>query len=129
VDVSIDTSELDRLSASFASATRNLPREVRAVVAKGALNVKNDTRKNVSDHPTWGRIAQTVNYDLAGNAFFSEAVVGYDDEGQGELAGIYEFGSATRDPHPTLFPAAERERPRFEKALADVAAKVAEDAL
>ena len=67
-----------------------------------------------------------MNYDMSGNAFFSEAVVGYDDVGQGELAGIYEFGSATRGPHPTLYPAAERELPRFEKALGDVAAKVTE---
>lgn len=121
--VSVDTSELQKLSASFAGAGARLPGEARAVVSKGALNIKTDTREHVSDDPYWKRLEQTVNYDLTGNAVHSSATVGYDDEGQGELAGIYEFGSVKRAPHPTLIPAFEREAPRFEKAMGDLAAK------
>lgn len=119
----IDTSELQKLSASIASSSGRLPAEVRAAVAKGALNVKTDAREHISDSQTWKHLASTVNYDLAGNAFYSEATIGYDDAGQGELAGIYEFGSVKRSPHPTLIPAFEREAPRFEKAMGDLAAK------
>lgn len=125
----IDTSELHKLSASIAAAAGRLPAEARAAVSKGALNIKTDTRQNVSDSPYWRRLAQTVNYDLSGNAFFSAADVGYDDVGQGELAGIYEFGSVKHAPHPTLIPAFERESPRFEKAMGDLVAKVVGDAL
>jgi hypothetical protein len=120
----IDTSELQKLAASIASASGKLHAQARAAVSKGALNIKNDTRDNVSDSPYWRRLAQTVNYDMVGNAFYSQATIGYDDVGQGELAGIYEFGSAKRAPHPTLIPAFDREAPRFEKAMGDLAAKV-----
>jgi hypothetical protein len=129
VSATFDFSEVERLSASLATAARSLPVQVRAVVTKAALNVKTETRDTVSHDPSWKRLAQTVNFDMEGNAFYSRATIGYDDQGQGELAGIYEFGSARRDPHPTLIPAFDRERPRFEQALTAVAGKVIEDAL
>lgn len=120
----IDTSELQALSRSMAAVAGRVPSEARAVVSRGALQVKTDARANVSDSPYWARIGQTINYDMSGNAFHSTATIGYDDVGQGELAGIYEFGSVKREPHPTLLPAFDREAPRFEKAIADLAGKV-----
>jgi hypothetical protein len=121
----IDTRELELLAVNIGRATAAGITAARGVVAKGALNIKKDTRENISDHPSWKRLAHTVNYEQVGLS----AVVGYDDQGQGELAGIYEFGSASRAPHPTLFPAAARELPRFEAALAVVTAKAVEDTL
>ena len=90
--------------------------EVRAVVVKAAVNVKKDTRERISDHPTWRRLEHTVTFDMYGLA----AEIGYEDRGQGELAGIHEFGSAKKAPHPALIPAANAEEPRFLKALGDV---------
>ena len=127
--IEVDTSELDALSASLAAVPAAAISAARAVVAKGALNIKNDTRKNISTNPRWKRLAPSVNYTMKGNAFYAEATVGYDDVGQGELAGVYEFGTATRAPHPTLYPAVERELPLFEKALGLAVAKVTEDRL
>lgn len=124
-DVTADFREVDRLSVSIGRASAALVAAARPVVAKGLLNVKNDTRKNISTDPSWRRLPQTVSYDQQG----LEGEVGYEDRGQGELAGIYEFGSARRDPHPTLYPAADRELPRFEKALADAAEKAIGDLL
>ena len=124
-DVSADFHEVTLLAVNIGRASAAAITAAQAVVAKGALNIKEDTRKNVSDHPTWKRLASTVNYEQAGLS----AVVGYDDQGQGELAGIYEFGSATRAPHPTLYPAAARELPNFEKALGVVVGKAVGDAL
>lgn len=118
----IDTRELEALAVNIGRASGAVIAAAHGVIAKGALNIKTDTRATLSDHPSWKRLAHTVNYEQVGLS----AVVGYDDQGQGELAGIYEFGSATRDPHPTLFPAADREAPRFEAALAAVAVKVTE---
>jgi len=117
---SADFSEVERLVVNMGRVSAQVVAAAAGVVAKGALNIKNDTRKNVSDNPSWKRLASTVNYDIKGLS----AVIGYDDAGQGELAGIYEFGSAHRAPHPTLYPAAAREVPNFEKALGDVAAKI-----
>lgn len=117
---SIDASELKTLSANLGRASGAVVQESRAVIAKGALNIKNDTREHISDDPYWKRLAQKVNFEQVGLS----AEIGYDDEGQGELAGIYEFGSVKRDPHPTLIPAFDREVSRFEKAMGDLAGKV-----
>ena len=122
--VTIDTSELNTLAAAISTATGRINAETRAVVSKGALNIKTETRENVSKNPYWARMAQQVNYSMTGNAFYSQAEIGYDDVGQGELAGIYEFGSVKREPHPTLLPAFDREAPRFEKAMGALVAKV-----
>src|SRR5512139_200408 len=123
--IEIDTRELERLAVNIGRASAAAITAAHGVIAKGALNIKNDTRDNISDHPSWKRLKSTVNYEQVGLS----AVVGYDDRGQGELAGIYEFGSARRAPHPTLYPAAEREAPKFAQHLAEIAAKVTEETL
>lgn len=111
--MSMDVSDLARLSADLGRASAVVTAGARGVLSKGALGIKNDTRKNISPHPSWKRLASTVNYDLVG----LKATVGYDDVGQGELASIYEHGSSRRGPHPTLYPAADREAPKFERAM------------
>jgi hypothetical protein len=123
--IDADFSQVSILAVNIGRATAAGITAAQGVVAKGALNIKQDTRRNISDHPSWKRLEQTVNYEQVGLS----AVVGYDDQGQGELAGIYEFGSASRAPHPTLFPAAARELPRFEQAMGAVVGKSVEDAL
>lgn len=115
-----DVSELRALSGSLGRASTAIINEARAVIAKGATNIKKDARSRVSDHPSWKRLESTINYEQVG----LWAQVGYEDRGQGELAGIAEFGSARHAPHPALMPAAKAEAPRFEKAIGDVAAKV-----
>lgn len=121
----LDISELRQLSVRMGRLPRELVEPAHAVVAKGLLNVKNDTRERVSDHPSWRRLAQTVTYEQVGLS----GEVGYEDRGQGELAGIAEFGSVRHAPHPALIPASKAEAPRFEKALLDAAEKVARDLL
>lgn len=121
----VDLSEFKSLSASLGRASADLIREEQKVVGKALLNIKNGTRKRISNHPSWSKLARTVNYDQFGVTGY----VGYEDQGQGELAGIAEFGSARHAPHPALLPAAKDEAPRFEKATLDVVAKVFGDAL
>lgn len=123
--IDFDMREVERMVVNLGRVSAKVVAAAHGVVAKGALNIKTETRENISDHKSWKRLAQRVNYEQIG--LF--AVVGYDDAGQGELAGIYEFGSAHHAPHPTLYPAAARELPRFQKALGDVAAKITEATL
>lgn len=123
--IDFDFSEVERLASNIGRASAAAITAAHGVIAKGALNIKTETRKNVSDHPSWKRLAATVNYEQVGLA----ATVGYDDRGQGELAGIYEFGSANHAPHPTLIPAAKAEAPRFEAAMLAAVAKAAEASL
>jgi hypothetical protein len=121
----VDLSDFASLSASIGRATAALVAAERAVVEKALLNIKKDTRANISTHPSWSRLASTVSYKTVGLS----GVVGYEDRGQGELAGIAEFGSARHAPHPALMPAAKAEAPRFEKATLDVVAQAIEKAL
>lgn len=113
-----DVSQVQDFAADLGRVEGRLVPEVGKVVKKAVQNVKDDTRSRISPHPSWSKLAPTVNYDTFGDL---EAEVGYDDRGQGELAGIYEFGSARRAPHPTLIPAAQAEEERFVQALARVA--------
>ncbi len=95
-----DTSGLRELKAALGKADGQMFEGARRLLSKTALETKKGTQAAISTHPTWKRLAPAVSYDLYGLA----AEVGYEDVGQGELAGIYEFGSARRDPHPTLGP-------------------------
>lgn len=116
--VSVDVSQVERFAADLGDLDHRLVPEVQKVVFKAAMNVKDDARSRVSDHPSWRRLSASLNFDIRGLS----AEIGYDDAGQGELAGIAEFGSARHAPHPALIPAAEAEAPRFESALAKVVA-------
>jgi len=121
----IDLSEFKTLSTSIGRASAALVAAESAVVEKALFNIKKGARENVSTDATWKRLAHTINYDKFGLT----GVVGYDDRGQGELAGIAEFGSARHAPHPALLPAAADEAPKFAKASLDAMAKVIGSAL
>lgn len=107
--------DLMRLSADFSMVQRRARPEVMKMLKRGAQNIKDDARSNVSTHPSWRRIAPSITYEpsVLPGAAGMRYDVGYEDRGQGELAGIYEFGSARRSGNPTLVPAFEREAPRF----------------
>lgn len=115
----IDLSQFEELSASIGRASAAMVAAEAAVVKKALTNIKKDTRDNISTHPTWAKLAPTVSFEQFGLT----GVVGYEDRGQGELAGIAEFGSARHAPHPALLPAARNEAPRFEKATLDAVTK------
>ena len=117
--MNIDDRELRELSASIGRAPAALITGAVAVIAKGSNNIKKDARSRVSDHPTWKRLEQTINYEQVGLS----SEIGYEDRGQGELAGIAEFGSAKHDPHPALIPAFREESPKFEQAMSAAAVK------
>lgn len=112
-----DVSQVQAFAADLGRVEGRIVPEVAKVVKRAGQNVKDETRARVSSHPSWKRLASSVNYDVSG----LEVEVGYDDRGQGELAGIYEFGSSRRAPHPTLIPVAQAEEERFVEALAKVA--------
>lgn len=113
-----DVSQVQSFAADLGRMEGRMVPEVGKVVKKALQNVKDDARGRVSGHPQWKSLAPTLNYDTFGHL---EGEVGYDDQGQGELAGIAEFGSARHAPHPALMPSVDAETPRFMDALAKVA--------
>lgn len=127
MSVTVDNSDFRREAADLKAAADRLPREVRQVVSKGALNVKNDMRRAVgqSMHFSGRGVAESISYDLREGSGFVEAEIGPTKPGPGALLNIAYFGTSrgggtVEDPGVTL----EREESAFAKALADVMAKV-----
>lgn len=124
--VTVDTSEVLALSVNIGRATVAAVAQSRAVIGASAARIQSETRKALAGHDqTWPGLAQSCTVEQTGLV----AKVGFERGNPDSPPWIHEFGSVTRSPHPTLFPAAERELPRFDKALGDLAAKVAAGAL
>lgn len=122
-----DGSELRGLEVSLAKAMAGAMKDVTAVVAKGALNIKNEARRL---SPKGGHVRQypnSITYDMRMSVRGPMAEIGPDKEKrQGALGNLLEYGSVNNGPHPHMRPAAQKEQPRFEKALEDVAIKALE---
>lgn len=122
----------DEFARVLLNAVPKAARETVAVVKRGALNVKNEGRRNsVASSGRSARMApQAIGFDQVrvdddGTIW---AAVEYQGAGQANLGTLLEFGGG-RDhspPHHDLRRALESEEPRFEQALADVAEKAIE---
>lgn len=120
----IDLTGLDALTAAIQGSRAVIEREGRAVVTKGALNIKNDWRANATSSA--GRHARlypaSIGYDIAEGPGLIEAVVGPDKaKAQGPLGNLLEFGSVHNPPHNDGGRALDAEEPRFAAAVEAVA--------
>ena len=121
--ISIDTSELRALAASFDRSVTRIAPEVRKVILVGAMKIKKQMRAEMGSSRSFRGTAPAIDFDMRGNAFYTEAVIG-PKVGSGEkggLAGIAYFGNSrgggtVSDPVGAL----DAETPHFERALLDV---------
>ena len=108
---------LDQLAAEFRHVERGADRASGAVIKKGALVVKLAARKSSAANS--GKHAagapHKINFDMLGT---TDAEIGYDKGGQGNLGNLLEFGSVNNEPHDDLGMAVEAEAPNVEKWLA-----------
>ena len=90
-----DFSELRKLATDLRNAGNVVRSEARAVISKGALNIKNQMREE-AQRQHWGRLVYTITYDIRGGVGSDrvEAEIGPASRGQGPLAGIAYFGGA-----------------------------------
>lgn len=60
-----DMSEVDKLARDLGASAANALRDVRAVIQKGALNIKNDLRDqaNAAGIPEAANLARSISYD------------------------------------------------------------------
>lgn len=120
--VTVDTSELRTLARDIAKGVDM--GQIRQSVSKGALNIKKQMQADAAGSRHF-RFARTITYDIKGNAVSSQAEIGPEKVGAGNLAGIAYFGGAhggggtVADPQGAL----DDESPRFESAIADIAGK------
>jgi len=120
MDVSIDAHEVDRLAVSLGKAGRKATLEATAVIAKGALNIKNDMVKDFTGHRNAPAIPRAINYDLRGLS----AEIGVDKRGpQGGLGNILAFGTSRYPARLDHTRGLQREVPNVVKFLGEIGVK------
>lgn len=121
-----DTRELQALIREYDTALRDSIPEVRKVVERGSLNIKNDAKGRISGHPTLRGLPHTISYDtrVRGTSVVGEIGPDKTKGGQAPLGNIAEYGTVNNAPMPFMQPAADEELPKFEKALEDLAVRL-----
>ena len=117
-----DMSDVRRLQQHLARVVPQARRDTRAVVMRGAVNIKNEWRANAR---ATGRkhaklYPRSIGFDLGVyGPDIVMAVIGPDKAGpQGALGNLLEYGSAKNPPHNDGGRALANELPRFEAQMA-----------
>ncbi|MFB7500026.1 hypothetical protein ACFC09_36005 [Streptomyces sp. NPDC056161] len=127
MDNRFDMSDVRALQRHLARSVPRIRRDARAVVARGALNVKRDWSANA--RASSGRHApaypSSVSYDLLPiGPNVIDAEIGPDKtRTQGPLGNLLEYGSVHNPPHNDGGRALAAELPRFEAQMDAVAAR------
>jgi hypothetical protein len=111
------------------NATAHIVPELRAVVVKGAVNVKADARARFAAQERTGKYlkhyARSITFDVTDTADGGSAEIGPDkDLIQGAFGPGVEFGSSNHAPMPHLFPALDAEEEKAESAVGDAAIRL-----
>lgn len=104
---------LAALARELELAAAEMPVRAAAVVAKAAVNVKQEARKNAeaSSGTHAKQYPGTITYGIGAGGLAAE--VGPERHGQGNLGPILENGSRNNAPHRDLGRALDSEEPRF----------------
>lgn len=120
-----DLGEIQQLADELDAATAYVPAATRAVVQKGALNIKTDWRRRWSGHRHLRAIASTITYDTTESRSGVVGEIGPDRASgpAAALANIPEYGTVKNAPIPGGGPALSAEEPRFAAAMEALAVK------
>jgi len=114
-----DFSQLDAFAAVLAQAVPSIQPKVKAVVSKGALNIKKQLREEAEKSLHFKGVAWTISYDITEDAGEVGAEIGPEKKAAGNLGNIAYFGGVHGGgatlPDPQL--ALEVEADRFMAAL------------
>ena len=120
--VQVDVTELRTLATDMARIPDTVQQGVRAVVSKGALNIKRELQMDLASSTHFSGITFSPSYDIRIDAGGVEAEIG-PDKGKygGALANIAIFGTSrgggtVPDPSAAML----NEADRFENALGDL---------
>lgn len=111
-------SGLNEVVAELDRAQSRMMPDVRAVVERGALNIKQDAARRASGLKHAPAYPQSISYDVHNTFGGVTAEIGPDKgRRQGALGNILEFGTPNNAPRPHLNPALDVEEPKFVAAL------------
>ncbi len=124
----IETGELKKWQHDLDEVLVQAPDRVRGVVQRAAFQIKKDAQSRVQGLKHAPAYPFSISYDtreLAGPAFVAE--IGPDkDKRQGALGNLLEYGSVKNAPRPHMAPAADAQKPKFERALEDLSVRLRE---
>lgn len=113
---------LNEITADLNAAPLRAQLGARAVVEKGALNIKNSWRSTWSGLSHAPSLGAAVTYDINVTSHGVEAEIGPDKSlPQGALGNLLEYGSRNNAPIPGGGPALDRELPGFAEAMEKLA--------
>lgn len=93
--MSSDASELREVAVELGQIEPKVQREVKSIVSKGALNIKNTMREDFKQSTHFSQIGPTINYDLNETADGVEAEIGPNKHWRSaRLANIAYFGGS-----------------------------------
>lgn len=123
--VTINFDQVTRLANALARVPEQAAVGARAVVQRGALNIKMDWKARWSGHPHFPALPAAITYDtrVAGPVIDAEIGV-VKARRQGGLGNIIEFGTRHNAPIPGGLPALQAELPRFEAAIVALATRL-----
>lgn len=120
-----DMSELEQWTEMIQQAPVTARKQAKGVITKGALNIKNQARKN-APRGAAKHYPKSINFDVTETNDGLEAEIGpAQGRQQWGLGNLLEYGSSHNPPHPHLEPALDEEEPKF----LDAAEKIAEGAI
>ncbi|MGH1563035.1 hypothetical protein [Mumia sp. DW29H23] len=116
--IEFDTSEVDRLAVDLSRAEGRLRTRAGQVLYVGANKIKRGMRDDARGHNFLSGLPMPVSYDKLGQFDYE---IGFDKEGQGNLAAIAAFGTPRSAPVMDHTAALRRETPIIVEKLGDAA--------
>ena len=122
--VGFDYTEITVFADAINKASRVAEKDAEKVVFRGAIQIKKDGQRRIKGHPRLKRLPWSIDFDTYRSLRGPAAEIGPNhSKGQGPLGNVAEYGTINNPPIPFMGPAGEAERPKFEKAMEDLAIK------
>lgn len=121
----VDAHEVFDLAGVLGVAGDFAAEDAKAVVKRGATNIKNDWRARAKGIAHAPRYPRSIGYDVTERKFNVEAEIGPADgpENQGFLGPILEFGGAHNHPMNHGGESLDAEEPKFVEELGKIAGR------
>ena len=119
--------EVAALAASLSSAPGRVEREVKQVVSKGSLNVKNQLMREAGASTHFKGLARSIGYDLTATAAFVEGEIGPQKErnaAAGLLGAYWGWSRGGGGTLPDPLGALEAEQPNVTAALEQLVGEI-----
>lgn len=120
-----DFSEVRKLAADLGKGNAEMIVGARAILVKGALNIKKGMQRDATGHRGAPAFPASISYDTKFTPMGAEAEIGPDkNKRQGALGNLLYFGSSNNGPVIGDYAGPlKAEAPIFEKFLTELAAK------